>query len=783
LQKWESEAKENIIINTPQIFHHVPNAPEHAFIGRYELHKRLKEKLTSDKAKTTLAIVGPAGIGKSTLAIKLAHNEEIQDHFYYGIIWIGLGPKPSISQKLSELCIELGVSQKDLANLNSIEDLGRKIQQLIAGRRILIIIDDAWRINDALAFKIGGRNCFYLITTRSPKLGVEFAPENYELLTELDDVNKLDLATLLAPKAYEAAINEFEQLISQASGIPLDIEIIGKTLHVAFEIGGRSRLIRQIELMSDTRERLKSEIVISPYELTLSRISEDTNKSIYRSLSKSYSFLDGSSQKALQSLSVFPPQPNTFSEQAALAIIHWGVKSFELLVDIGLITRSSNDRYAFHQLNHEFVKTQINIKLPYEDLISYYIGKSFDYSIHFKELKEDIENIQVAFQHATDNKLDNSIVDLINIYYQFLESVGQYDKAKNYLSQAEELSFKINDETRLIETLVNKGRLQKTLGKFQEAEGIFHQALKILRRITDRPDLRCKALEGLGVSIVNQEGRIAEAQSFLTEGLEIARDQNLKPELCNMLQNLSSINVIHGNYAQALHYLDEAISIADEIGYLQTKCYMLINQGAIASELGDLESAEAYITESVNTSRYLGHQHMIAHTLTQLGGVKNLQKEYHSALDYLYEALSLAENLSNSQLIIATSRNIGTAEGYLENIEKSDKYFSQSLEIAHGLHHSYYIGTILCDWGEVLLLRSDESKSKDYFHETVRIASELEDKELIATGKYGLGRCAELRGDYVLARSLGYESLSIYDALKHRRSNEVRKWIAGLPKM
>ena len=98
------------------------------------------------------------------------------------------------------------------------------------------------------------------------------------------------------------------------------------------------------------------------------------------------------------------------------------------------------------------------------------------------ELKEDIENIQVAFQHATDNKLDNSIVDLINIYYQFLESVGQFDKAKNYLSQAEELSFKINDETRLIETLVNKGRLQKTLGKFQEAEGIFHQALKILQK-------------------------------------------------------------------------------------------------------------------------------------------------------------------------------------------------------------------------------------------------------------------------------------------------------------
>ena len=272
-----------------------------------------------------------------------------------------------------------------------------------------------------------------------------------------------------------------------------------------------------------------------------------------------------------------------------------------------------------------------------------------------------------------------------------------------------------------------------------------------------------------------------DAEGYLEKGLEIARNQDLKPELCNMLQNLSSIHYQRGNYEQAKIFLNEEIGILDEIDYLLTKCHMLINLGGIASELGDFETAESKISESVEIARNLRHLHMISYTLSQLGGVKNSQKKYHSALDDLYESLQIADKLANPPLIMLAKRNIGEAEGHLGKSEKSDKYFAEALEIARSIKDGYNITTILCEWGEVLLLRLDEKTANTYFEETVQRASEEEYEELIATGKYGLGRCAELRGDCSRAREHGKDSLAIYEAINHRRAEEVREWLSKLP--
>jgi hypothetical protein len=50
---------------------------------------------------------------------------------------------------------------------------------------LLLVIDDAWRIEAALAFKVGGPRCAYLMTTRFPPIALQFAPNDAITIPEL----------------------------------------------------------------------------------------------------------------------------------------------------------------------------------------------------------------------------------------------------------------------------------------------------------------------------------------------------------------------------------------------------------------------------------------------------------------------------------------------------------------------------------------------------------------------------------------------------------------------
>lgn len=109
------------------------------------------------------AIHGLGSVGKSTLAAALAHDSKVQTHFSDGILWATLGREPNLLSLLSGWIQALGDYN---FKATSVEAASTQLRTLLYDKAVLIVVDDAWNINNAQAFNIGGARCHILVTTR-----------------------------------------------------------------------------------------------------------------------------------------------------------------------------------------------------------------------------------------------------------------------------------------------------------------------------------------------------------------------------------------------------------------------------------------------------------------------------------------------------------------------------------------------------------------------------------------------------------------------------------------
>jgi hypothetical protein len=103
-----------------------PPLPPYDLVGRTDLLQSLKQRLFAGARIVPTALTGLPGVGKTTLALALAHDPEVLSHFRDGVLWASTGREADELSLLTLWEMALGIlPQRDEENPFSSLSLSR----------------------------------------------------------------------------------------------------------------------------------------------------------------------------------------------------------------------------------------------------------------------------------------------------------------------------------------------------------------------------------------------------------------------------------------------------------------------------------------------------------------------------------------------------------------------------------------------------------------------------------------------------------------------------------
>jgi transcriptional regulator with XRE-family HTH domain len=381
-------------------------------IGRNQILEQIKQLLCSGEDGRFIAFNGLPGVGKTALAMELSIAPEIQKRFPGGILWAALGPQPDPYTHLRRWGHLLGIKESEVTLLKDCDGWNHALRQSIRTRQMLLVLDDVWNIEDALAYMVGGPYCAYLLTTRIPEVATRFAGKQAIEVPELTFDDSVQLLEQIIPTLVEKEWDVICKLIQVAGALPLTLTLMGNYLLIQMRHRQQRRIQRALSQLQLPEERMR---LIQPQ----GRASRDHRPAagmplnIQAVIGRSETLLDETCRHALYSLAVLPTRPATFSEEAVLAVTAESEEVLDRLVDSGLIECKGKDRYQLHQSIADYTRIQNRYDLAEKRLVTYVYNFVKQHCAEEWLLEQERDLILAALKIASQRRFQAEFVQYV----------------------------------------------------------------------------------------------------------------------------------------------------------------------------------------------------------------------------------------------------------------------------------------------------------------------------------------------------------------------------------
>ncbi|MFJ9482606.1 AfsR/SARP family transcriptional regulator [Streptomyces mirabilis] len=347
------------------------------FTGRHQELRRLRA-LVSDVVDvgrtatvTISAIDGMAGVGKTTLAVHLAHG--IAHHFPDGQLYINLrgfnqgGSAVGSSEALRTFLLALGVSHQSVPN--GLDEQAALYRSVLADRRMLIVLDNARDPQHVRPLLPGTADCLVIVTSRDQLHG----------LIAAQGALPLTLGPFSAEEAREALSRRLgaERVAAEPDAVERIIMLCGRLPLALAVLAARGATRPDWPLASIAAELCNSHGNLNAFAGT------DPSTDVRTVFSWSYESLSTEAARFFRLLAVHPGPD--FTVLAAANVVGLPVRQAEALLSElsrnNLLAEDSPGRYAFHDLLHAYAD-ELNRNHDDEETRRAALRRMVDYYLH-----------------------------------------------------------------------------------------------------------------------------------------------------------------------------------------------------------------------------------------------------------------------------------------------------------------------------------------------------------------------------------------------------------------
>ena len=610
------------------------------------------------------AIGGTAGVGKTALAVEWAH--QVAADFADGQLYVNLrgfdpsGPPVTTAEAVRVFLDGLGVTA---AALPATEEgqLGL-YRSLLAGRRMLVVLDNARDAAQVRPLLPGSATCRVVVTSRNQLSGL--AVREAARLMVLDVLTGAEARQLLRHRLGK------ERLAAEPEAVARLIDSCARLPLALCVIAARASMMADLPLAAIAAD------VAGQQNLDAFADDGDQASDVRAVFSWSYVRLEPDAAHAFRLAGLHPgPRLDRFV-LAALADTtpEQAGRLLELLAGAFLIQRAGSGQYEMHDLLRTYA-FELAVGTESDDdrrealtgLLDFYryaCALAMDLAFPAERRRrpkvepsraqvpgfataaetvawldaERVSLIAVAV-YAADQGWPGHAIGLAELLHRYLDTSTQFSDAILVYSSALSAARGTGDEAAEAMALLNLGGVELRQGRYQPSAGYYTRALPLFRRVGNQAG-EARGLANLGLTELLQ-GRSEQAIDFFNQSRALYSSLGDPVGEARALGNLGFAALRQGRYAQAAQYVQQSLELSRAAGDKGGEARALTNLGEIELNRGNYRLAASRLAEVLVFWRQFGERTSEADTLASLGIAELRQERYAEAAEYLRQAVKL----------------------------------------------------------------------------------------------------------------------------------------------